>query len=159
MGEFIDWKLGFEKHFSRFVALGKHVETKKRQDRKDRSMHVPVIRPFTGLQVLKSRVNLALSGTVSGGRRREEPGDFGGGLTALRYSADKVYPSRAARGPAIGKMSRKFHHEKVASRSRLLTRSAEIASPCWAQPMRRTTMETPLRVRKPCLSASAMPHI
>ena len=56
------------------------------------SRHVPVIRPFTGLQLLKYRVNFALSCADSRVGRREEAGDFGDfgvGLTALRGSEEE----------------------------------------------------------------------
>lgn len=69
------------------------------------SMHVPERRPFAGPDLLKYCVNLALSCAVSGGGKREEPGDFGVGLTALRGSEGEEYPSMTARGPALTKIS------------------------------------------------------
>jgi hypothetical protein len=71
-------------------------------------MHVPERRPFMGLHLLKYCANLALSWAFSGGGKREVPGDFGVGLTALRGSVEEEYPSMAARGPALTEMSNKF---------------------------------------------------
>ena len=76
------------------------------------SMHVPERRPFTGPDLLKYCVNLALSCAVSGGGKREEPGDFGVGLTALRGSDGEEYPSKTARGPALTSISGEFRDEK-----------------------------------------------
>ena len=71
-------------------------------------MHIPERTPFTGLHLLKYWANLALSCAVSGGGRREVPGDFGEGLTVLRYSAEEENPSMTGRGPALAKMSNKI---------------------------------------------------
>lgn len=77
------------------------------------SVNVLERRPFTGLLLLKYCVNLALSCAVSGGGKREAPGDFGEGLTALRGSDEEEYPSMTARGPALTKISGEFRDEKL----------------------------------------------
>lgn len=71
-------------------------------------MHIPERRPFTGLHLLKYCANLILSWAVSGGGKREVPGDFGEELTALRDSAEEENPSMTARGPALIMMSNKI---------------------------------------------------
>lgn len=113
LGEFFDWELGLDKHLACFLTLRNRLRPGTRKGLKDTSRHVLERRLFTGLQLLKYRVNLALSCAVSGGGRREETGDRGEGLTALRGSDDGEYPLIMARGPAWAKVSRKFDGERI----------------------------------------------
>jgi hypothetical protein len=69
---------------------------------------------------------LVLSCAVSGGYKREVPGDFGGGLvTALQDSAEVKNPSMTGRWPALTRISNTTGGVDW-SHSRLLTSSAEM---------------------------------